>query len=231
LSARLAPATVRTNYGVLRAAMNAAGDDGRIARSPCRRITLPRSGDNPRHALEPAELHRLAAAMPREYRAIVYIGGVLGLRWSEIAGLRVGRVNILGCTLEVAEAIKYVNGRLVADGLVKSKASLRVLGLPDELATIIAEHLAHQHLTGADADAFVFASPRGGPLNYQNFMLWIWKLAVTTAGGFVVARLWHAGGTRQRRVGPTKESRMVRDLRLRKVEVMGLEPTTSTLRT
>jgi len=162
--------------------MNAAVDDGRLARSPCRRITLPRSSDTPRHALEPAELHHIAAAMPREYRTIVYVGGVLGLRWSEIAGLRVGRVNTLGRTLEVAEAIKYVSGRLVVDGLVKSKASRRVLGLPDELATILADHLAHQHLTRSDADALVFASPRGGPLNYQNFMLRIWKPAVTAAG-------------------------------------------------
>ena len=46
----------------------------------CRRIILPRSGDTPRHVLEPAELHRLAAAMPREYCGkIVYVGGGLSL--------------------------------------------------------------------------------------------------------------------------------------------------------
>ena len=48
--------------------------------------------------------------------------------------------------------------KLVVDGLVKSKASRRVLGLPDELATILAEHLAQQRLTGADAEALVFSS-------------------------------------------------------------------------
>jgi integrase len=197
MASGLAPATVRTNYGVLRAVMNAAVDDGRIVRSPCRRIALPRAGDTPRRALEPAELHRLAAEIPREYRALVYVGGVLGLRWSEIAGLRVGRVNILGRTLEVAEAIKYVSGRLVVDGSVKSKASLRVLGLPDELAAILAEHLAQQHLSGADADALVFSSPRGGPLNYQNFMLRIWKPAVTAAGlvGVTAHDLRHSAAT------------------------------------
>ena len=76
MAATLAPATVRTNYGVLRAALNAAVDDGRIARTPCRRITLPRNGDTKRRALEPTELHRLAGAMPIEYRALVYVGGV-----------------------------------------------------------------------------------------------------------------------------------------------------------
>jgi integrase len=41
--------------------------------------------------LTPVELAELAAAMPAEYRAMVYLAGVLGLRWSEVVGLRVGR--------------------------------------------------------------------------------------------------------------------------------------------
>lgn len=205
MAATLAPATVRTNYGVLRAVLNAAVDDGRIARTPCRRITLPRNGDTPRRALEPSELHRLAGAMPSEYRSLVYVGGVLGLRWSEIAGLRVGRVNISGRTLEIAEAIKYVSGRLVIDGLVKSKAALRTLGLPDELAAILSGHLAQQCLS--EADAFVFSSPRGRPVNYQNFMLRIWKPAVTKAGleGVTAHDLRHSAATYLDAVGAPEQ--------------------------
>jgi integrase len=205
MAVTLAPATVRTNFGVLRAVLNPAVDDGRIARTPCRRITLPRNADTPRRALEPTELHRLAAAMPLEYRALVYVGGVLGLRWSEIAGLRVGRVNILGRTLQVAEAIKYVSGRLVIDGLVKSKASLRTLGLPDELAAILAEHLAQHSLS--EADGFVFSSPRGGPLNYQNFMLRIWKPAAMNAGleGVTAHDLRHSAATYLDAVGALEQ--------------------------
>ncbi len=93
------------------------------------------------------------------------------------------------------------------DGLVKSKASRRVLGLPDELATILAEHLAQQRLTGADADALVFSSPRGGPLNYQNFMLRIWKPAVTTAGleGVTAHDLRHSAATYLDAVGAPEQ--------------------------
>ena len=118
-----------------------------------------------------------------------------------------GRVNILGRSLEVAEAIKYVSGRLVVDGSVKSKASRRVLGLPDELATILAEHLAQQSLTGADAEALVFSSPRGGPLNYQNFMFRIWKPAVTTAGleGVTAHDLRHSTATYLDAVGAPEQ--------------------------
>ena len=146
MAQHLAPATVRTNYGVLRAVLNAAVDDERLARSPCRRIKLPQGSITRHRALEPEELHRLAAIMPTEYRLLVYIGGVLGLRWSELAGLRVGRMNVLGRTLEVAEAIKYVSGRLVDDGEVKSKAARRVLGMPEQLAARAAVHLAQRGL-------------------------------------------------------------------------------------
>jgi len=182
MSKRLAPSTVRTNYGVLRMVLSAAADDDRISRSPCRRIKLPTENATSHRALSTEGLHRLAAAMPDEYRPMVYVGGVLGLRWSELVGLRVGRVNILGRTLEVAEAIKDVSGQLVEDGLVKSKAARRALGIPDQLAAILAEHLAQRGLTAADGDALLFVSPKGGPLRYQNFMRRVWRPAVATAG-------------------------------------------------
>ena len=48
----------------------------------------------------------------------------------------------------------------------KSKAARRVLGVADELAAILAEHLAQQRLTGADADALLasFAAVKTGPI-------------------------------------------------------------------
>jgi len=75
-----------------------------------------------------------------------------------------------------------VSGQLVEDGLVKSKAARRLLGMPDQLAAMLAEHLAQRGLTAADGEALVFASPKGGPLRYQNFMRRVWRPAVATAG-------------------------------------------------
>ncbi len=64
--------------------------------------------------LEREELDRLAAAIPEDYRALVYVAGVLGLRWSECVGLRVGRIDFLKRTLTVAETISEVGGVLAA---------------------------------------------------------------------------------------------------------------------
>lgn len=91
MATELAPGTVRTDYGVFRAVLAAAVEADLISRSPCRGIRLPSTDRQPPRVLTADELHRLAAAMPVEWRPMVYVAGILGLRWSEVAGLRVGR--------------------------------------------------------------------------------------------------------------------------------------------
>ncbi len=84
------PATVRTNYVVLRAILNAAVDFDVIVKSPCRTkvVKLPALKRKERRPLTMADLARIADAMPARYTPLVYLGGVLGLRWSEAAALR-----------------------------------------------------------------------------------------------------------------------------------------------
>jgi hypothetical protein len=66
-----APKTVHTNYGVLRAVLNAAVAAELIAVSPCRGVKLPALGPRKIRFLTAEELERLAAAMPVDYRPIV----------------------------------------------------------------------------------------------------------------------------------------------------------------
>ena len=182
MAQRLAPASVRTNYGVLRAVLNAAVAADLIARSPCRGIKLPAAGrTHPIRFLSPEELVRLADAMPAEYRPMVYLAGVLGLRWSEIAGLRVGRLDLMRRTLHVAETLSEVEGVVMAAD-VKSRAGRRTLELPSFVVAMLADHLAGRGLTGAEPDALVFASPDGGPLRPANFRSRVWGPAVRAAG-------------------------------------------------
>ena len=51
------------------------------------------------------DLHRLAAALPPEYRVAVYLGGALGLRQAEVFGLRVGSIDFLRGTLTVRATV------------------------------------------------------------------------------------------------------------------------------
>lgn len=179
-NARFAPNTVRRHYAVLRAIMNAAVDAELIARSPCRAIKLPRVDSANHRILEPSELRRLADALPVEYRPMVYLAGVLGLRFGECAGLRVGRLDFFARTLTVAESVGEVGGRLVA-GDPKSKASRRTLSVPEPLMNLLGEHLRCHALTAADSDRYVFTAKNGGPIRYASFRSRVWIPATRDA--------------------------------------------------
>ena len=119
--------------------------------------------------------------MPVQHQPIVWLGATLGLRWSEIVGLRVGRLDLLHKSLTVAEAItRAEKGRLVS-GEPKSRAGKRTLPLPEALKEILAAHLARRVLTAIDADALVFADSEGGPLSYSNWRRRVWLPACRAA--------------------------------------------------
>ncbi len=96
----LSPKSVRTYVGTLQAIFGAAVDSDLLARSPVR----PRSlGLAPvqrpeRPTLTADEVLRLAGTMPPRYRALVLLGGTVGLRWGEAIGLRVGDVDFVAAS-------------------------------------------------------------------------------------------------------------------------------------
>jgi integrase len=177
--AKLAPATVRTNLGVLNAVLNAAVDAELIARSPGRGIRMVGGPSRERPTLTLGELSRLAEEVPGEYRALILVAGIMGLRWSEAVGLRVGDVDFLRRTLAVRQTIAEVEGRLLV-AETKSRSSRRTLSVPRFLTEELAEHLA-RHRPGAIPTDLVFTNPEGGPLR-RYFAERVFNPAVKRAG-------------------------------------------------
>lgn len=181
MEAKLAPATVRTNYGVLRAIFNAAVEAEVIVRTPCRGIRLRPDIHRERRILGPDDLKRIAAEVHERYAPMVYLAGVLGLRWSEVAALRVKWIDFFRSTITVAEAAPEVDGRPIT-GEPKSRAARRTLAIPPFIKDALAAHLARRGLRAEDADELVFAAPGGGPLRASNFRNRVWTPAVEAAG-------------------------------------------------
>jgi integrase len=176
------PRSVRREYGVLRAVFAFAVANDWLGRSPCRNVHLPALDRSKRHDLKPEDVDRIAAHVIERYRPMVWLGAVLGLRWSEVVGLRVGRIDLLGRTITVAESVtRGFGGRLVS-GPPKSNAGLRTVSLPASLVEMLARHLASAGLTAADADAFAFTDVENGVIRYENWRRRIWIPAVTMAG-------------------------------------------------
>jgi integrase len=192
LNTTLAPPSVRSVYIVLRAMLNAAVDAEMLMVSTCRGIKLPAERPTSKAFLTPEEIDRLAAEVRVDYQPMIYVAAYLGLRWSEVAGLRVGRLDLLAATLTVAETNAYVGG--FAD--VKSPAARRTIALAPFLAEMLAAHLARRGLTAADATALVFCAPDGGRLYANNWHRRVWQPDVAASG---VAVTFH--GLRHTSVG------------------------------
>jgi integrase len=186
----LAPATVQKVYQVMSKLMNAAVDAGLIARSPCRAIRLPRVEREPPRFLTPAEVARLAEVIDPRYRALVLVAAYGGLRIGELAGLTRRRVDLVRGTVEVAEIVTEVEGRL-GSGLPKTRAGRRTVGLPRRVVDELAEHMVAY--TAPSPDAHVFTAPLGGPLRVTGFRGRVWRPATVAAGldGLKVHELRH----------------------------------------
>jgi hypothetical protein len=133
-SRELAPATVVKAYHLLGKVLAGAVDAGMIAQSPCRRVSLPKIEREEMRFLTPVEIARLADAIRPGYRALVLVGAYGGLRIGELAGLRRERVDLLRGTVEVAEIMTEVAGKLQV-GPPKTRASRRTVGLPGPSST------------------------------------------------------------------------------------------------
>jgi integrase len=170
----LAPATVRYTHRVFSLMLDMAVRDGVIAKNPATGVRLPKPAKTERHYLTAKQVDNLADAIG-EYRLVVLTLAYCGLRWSELAALRVGRVDTLRRRLEISEAVVEVRGHL-AWGTPKSHQR-RAVPMPAFLAGDLAVYIA-----GKAPDELVFTGRRGGVLRNLNFRRDHFDVAATAAG-------------------------------------------------
>jgi integrase len=166
----LAPATVRYVHRVFSLIMELAVRDGRIPQNPATGVRLPRVSQGEKRFLTPEQVHALADAAAQypipevgeQYRALILVLGFCGLRWGEIAALRVKRVDLLRRRLTVADSVTEVSGRLMW-GTPKSHAT-RSVPIPRSLVDLLTIVIA-----GKGPDDLVFTTWRGKQLRNLNF--------------------------------------------------------------
>jgi integrase len=175
--------------------MGAAVDAGLIARSPCRIKGASKEHVTKEMKFATAEdVGAIADAAPERYRALILTAAYSGLRWGELAGLRVRRVDLLHKTITVAEQLTEVRGELMI-GPPKTPAALRTVSIPGFVAEALERHLS-SYVTGGP-DALVLTSPEGAPLRRSSFTRRVWLPATRAAGieGLRFHDLRHTGLT------------------------------------
>jgi integrase len=134
-------------------------------------------------ALPIADLLRVAEHAREPYGAAVLLLVYTGVRPAEMAGLRVGRLDLARGLVHVAETLTDVGGRVVT-GPTKTDRQ-RLIPLPRVVVDALAEHLAHRRAgLGRDLapDDYVFTALRGGPLNTRKFRSLVVRPALVAAG-------------------------------------------------
>jgi integrase len=166
-------------YRLLSRILGAAVEAGYLLRNPC---TVKGAGQERAPEMRFATVAQVAAvadAIGARYRALVLVAAYGGLRWSELVGLRVRRVDLLHGRVSVAEQVAEVNGQLIP-GPPKTEAGRRTVTLPAVAAAALAEHLVE--FAEAGPDGLVFPAPEGGYLRRSNFSRRMWQPATRAVG-------------------------------------------------
>jgi integrase len=133
---------VHTVAATMSAVLNAAVEDGRIPRNPAKGAHLPEVVEVRVVPLEPAQIHALAAAVPRAFYAAVIVAAGCGLRQGELFGLRKGDVDFLRRELHVRQQLISPSKGTPVLAPLKAKNSVMTIGLSDVVLEALSAHLA-----------------------------------------------------------------------------------------
>ena len=108
----VSPNTVAKAYRLLARIMDTAVEAGLIVRNPCSVKGAATERAPEMRVATVAQVAALAEAIDPRFRALVLVAAYAGLRWGELVGLRVKRVDLLHGRITVAEQATEIDGQL-----------------------------------------------------------------------------------------------------------------------
>lgn len=169
-------ALVLRAYGILAGILDTAVKDRRIPSNPARGVNLPRRTKRPHRYLSHEQIETLAEAAGGMHGVIVRTLAYTGLRWGELAGLRVRDVNMLKRRLNIERTASLVDGKVQ----VGTPKTHRTRSVP--FPAFLADDLARL-CEGKGRDGVVFSDAHGGYLKTPTvyYSSW-WDKALAKAG-------------------------------------------------
>jgi integrase len=160
---------IENAFGVLRQVLGAAVEDNRVARNPCDGVKLPKRKHADRGYLSHEQVAALASKVERDPEVVRFLA-YTGLRWGEMAALRVQDFDMLRRRVNVSRSVTESGG---LEWTTPKSWERRSVPFP----TALVEELAVL-MTGKARDDLVFADQRGGVLRNSNWRARVFRPAV-----------------------------------------------------
>jgi integrase len=170
----LSPSRTRQAHGLLSMMLGAAVRDRRLPSNPASEVDLPRHNDKERQYLTHDQLDELASAAG-DYESAVLVLGYCGLRFGELAALRVRNLDFMRRRIRVSEGLTEVHGEHIF-GTPKTHQA-RSVPVPPFLCDRLMEHVA-----GRAQGDFVFPAADGDALWNSNFGRNVWDPSCLAVG-------------------------------------------------
>lgn len=203
------PSTVAKAYRLVHAVCASAVAEEELVRNPCAIPGASAESHEERPVATVSQVYAIADQLGDRWRTLVLTATFCGLRFGELAGLTVERVDLLHRTITVAVDLDELDGGHLQVGRVKSEASRRVVTVPNVIVPELERHLGTHSGTGPTG--YVFVGPQGGLLRRSNFRD-RWVKAVTAVGlpDLRFHDLRHTGNTLAAATGASTRELMLR---------------------
>lgn len=163
-------------YGLLRAILATALEDGLIPANPCH---IRGAGSSKRvHKVKPAtlaELERLVAAMPEQYKMMTLLAAWCALRFGELVELRRKDIDLAKGVIRIRRGAVRVDGQVLI-GTPKSEAGIRDVAIPPHLLLGLKTHLS-KNITGGK-EGLLFPAVYGGTLHPTTLYTHFYKARI-----------------------------------------------------
>ncbi len=161
--------TIENAFHVLRGVLGAAVEDGRIPRNPCDGVKLPKRQHADRGYLTRGQVMVLAAECGQAGVVVQFLA-YTGLRWGEMAALRVQDFDMLRRRVSISRSVTEING---LDWKTPKTHERRSVPFP----AVLTEELCAL-MVGKKRDALVFTDTRGNVLRNSNWRTRVFAPAV-----------------------------------------------------
>jgi integrase len=167
--------TIKKAHALLRQIMKTAFEDELIRRNPVVAMELPTVVPKEQRALTIQELLRLSEMRP-DYKALILVMGIMGLRIGEACALQVQDVNLFKGELTVRRGMTHGENYKRFTDTTKTK-QVRTIPIPAPLGALLAPLV-----DGQKPSSPVFRGARGGAINDGWFRRAVMGPAVSSLG-------------------------------------------------